>query len=65
MKVRADYPAKAKTYAPAMTDDDVPHGRLKEFLQEIAGEKREGAMTSSDVFTASRTALLAQRTADS
>ena len=42
-------------------DADVPHGRLNDFLDEIAGTSRDGALTTADVFTASRTALLAQQ----
>jgi predicted dehydrogenase len=45
-------------------DENVPGGCLQAFMNEIAGRREEGALTMSDVFKASRIALLAQQCAD-
>jgi predicted dehydrogenase len=70
--VEASYGARAvllatnsdKTIRTIPADEDVAHGRLIDFLDEVAGRSRDGALTTADVLSASRTALLAQQAAD-
>jgi predicted dehydrogenase len=57
----ATYPDK--TVRTISADDDIPHGRLVEFLDEVAGTSRDGALTTADVLTATRIALQAQQSA--
>src|SRR5688572_9236134 len=52
-----------KTVRAIPADDDIPHGRLVEFLDEVAGTSRDGALTTTDVLTATRNALQAQQSA--
>jgi predicted dehydrogenase len=71
--VETDYNSKQVTIAArndtttraVPAEKDTASGRIDDLLAEIAGESREGALTTADVFAATRFALLAQELADS
>jgi len=52
-----------KSVRAIAADSNVPGGRIDDLLSEIRGESRDVALTSVDVFRASRWALLAQKAA--
>jgi len=54
-----------KTTRAIPAEEDAPSGRIDDLLVEIAGESREGALTTADVIAATRLALVAQELADS
>jgi predicted dehydrogenase len=68
--IETNYNAKAVTLAVGAevktipTDPGHPTGCLDAFLDEIAGNSREGALTTADVLDATRRTLLIQQAAD-